>query len=160
MKIDLQKDRLQVFDPDFMKNLVQDQDPIKDEPALNERRLIRVSDPVGQQGHPIGVPFGQDPEDHVYDRNRAELADVSRPRDLGNEGDGPKVEAAKVDRAHEEFLENGHDLGFDHAPEGLEEENREAVRARRRGGIHTLDSLPDLLFREGGRQGGIVFVRD
>jgi len=94
VKIDLQKDHLQVLDPDLMKNLMKHQDTIQDVPTLNEGLLVRVGNPICKQGHPIGVPLGQDPEDHVNDRNRAELADVSRPRDLGDEGDGPEVEAA------------------------------------------------------------------
>ena len=106
------------------------QDTIQDVPTLNEGLLVRVGNPICKQGHPIGVPLGQDPEDHVDDRNRVELADVRRPRDLGNEGDGPKVEAAKVNRAHEEFLEDGHDLRLNHVLEGLEEDDRKTVRAR------------------------------
>ena len=69
---------------------------------------------VCQQGHPIGVPFGQDPEDHVNDSDRAKLMD-------------PIVEASEINGANVELVEDSHDLRFNHVPEGLEEFNREAI---------------------------------
>ena len=42
MEINLEEDRFKVFPFDFMKNLMEDQDPIQDIPTLNERGLVRV----------------------------------------------------------------------------------------------------------------------
>ena len=96
MEVKLQEDRPVVFGADFMEDLVKDQHPIQNEPALDEGGLVGVGDRVRKKGHPIGVPFGQDPEDHVNHGDRAKLADVRGPRYLWDEGNDPIVHTPKV----------------------------------------------------------------
>ena len=96
MEIKLQEYRPLVLGADFVKDLVEDQDPIQDKTALNESRLIGVGDRVGEPGHPIGVPFGQDPKDHIDHSDGSELADVRRTRNFGDKSDYPVVQAPKI----------------------------------------------------------------
>ena len=132
MEINLKEDHAEVLRPGLMKDFVEDQHPIHNIPPLNEGGLVGVGNVIGQPGRPIGVPFGQDPENHVDNRDWAELADVGGPRNFGDERDDPIVKASKVDGANVEPIEDGHDPRFNHIPEGLEELNREAIQTRRR----------------------------
>ena len=89
VEINLQKNHLKVFDTDLMKDFMKDKDPIQDVTTLNVGRLVGVSHTVSQQGHPIGVPFSQNLEDHVNHRDWAELTNVRGTRNLGDERDRP-----------------------------------------------------------------------
>ena len=115
-----------------------------------------MSNAICKKGHPIGVPFCKNPEDHVDDRDQAKLAYVGCAKHLGNERDYPKVEATVVDGPNVELFEDGHDLGFNHVPEGLEELNREAIWTRSRGRVHASNGIPHLALGERGREGRIL----
>jgi len=82
MEGELKEHRAVVLGSDFVEDFVKDQHPIQNKSALDEGGLVGVGDRVRKKGHPIGVPFGQDPEDHVNHGDRAELADVRGPRNL------------------------------------------------------------------------------
>ena len=84
MEVDFQEDGLEVFGASLVKNLVKDEDPVKGKPPLDEGRLIRMGDAVGQRGHPIGVPLCQDAKDHIDHCDRAELANIRSARNLGD----------------------------------------------------------------------------
>ena len=65
---------------------MENQNPIQNKSALYEGGLVRVANRVRKQGHPIGVPFGQDPKYHINHCDWPKLADVGGARDLGDEG--------------------------------------------------------------------------
>ena len=94
---------------------------------------------VSEEGHPIGVPFGHDPENHINHCDRAELANIRGTQDLGDEGHNPIIEAPKVHGARIKFFEQSHDLRLDGRPERLKERHGQAIRTRGRGGFHPLN---------------------
>ena len=83
VEVNLQKNRLELFDADLMKGFMKDQDPIQDVTTLNEGRLVGMRHTVCQQGHPIGIPFGQDPEYHINHCDGTEWRMSEAPGTLG-----------------------------------------------------------------------------
>ena len=91
VKVELKEHCAVVLGSNFMEDFVKDQHPIQNKSALDEGGLVGVGDKVRKKGYPIGVPFSQDPEDHIDHRDRAELANVGGTRNLGDEGNDPIV---------------------------------------------------------------------
>ena len=123
---------------------------------MNEGGLVGVGNVVSKKGR---LPFCQNPEDHINHGDWTKLADLGGAWHLRDERDDPIVEATEVDGSNIELVEDGHDLRFNHVPEGLEEFNREAIRSRCRGGIHAFNGILDLLLGEGGRKGRVLRLR-
>ncbi|KAE8781169.1 hypothetical protein D1007_45614 [Hordeum vulgare] len=84
VKVNLEEHDTLVSSLDLMEDLVKDEDSIEDKLSLSERRLIRMMDPRHNKGRPSGVPFGQDTEYHVDNRNGAKLSNIRGPMDLRN----------------------------------------------------------------------------
>ena len=81
------------FHPNLVEDFVEYQHPIQNKSALYEGGLVGMGNRVSEQGHPIGVPFGQDPEYDINHCDWMKLADVGGARDLEDEGHDTIVEA-------------------------------------------------------------------
>ena len=65
MEVDLEEHRTEVLALDFMDDLVEHKDPIKNKPGFRKGQLVQMMNTRGDQGRPSGVPFSQNPKDNI-----------------------------------------------------------------------------------------------
>ena len=94
-----------------------------------------MADGVSKEGHPIGVPFVQDPEYHIDHSDRTKPADDKSADDFRDKSDDPIVQTPKVHCPRVEFIKEGHDLWFDGLPERFEKCHGQSIETWGRGGF-------------------------